>query len=212
MPKWWTRKRTVWLIVVAVLILLGADAFVTPPAHDVHTSGGIPINARWVDSKPPLFDYQPVKPSQSLDEIRCQFWRFRNPAPTSACPDSASLASTFFPDVAQSPTTLYIPWYRCAASFRGWDGYNVEYQSSSGTIVIHCYVAEPWLLRQPVMMGVMARQSVTLLLVPTQSISVGPVRIVEDDREEHLLGDQSSEWVLGTARIDRYAPPGTPSS
>jgi hypothetical protein len=37
--------------------------------------------------------------------------------------------------------------------------------------------------------------------VPTSSFQHGTVRIVEDDRLEHLLGDQSTEFQLATVAI-----------
>jgi hypothetical protein len=198
-----TRKRIVWLCVAVVAVFVLADGFVTPPAHAVHTPGDIAVNATLVAPNPPLYNYPQLQPTQSLDSIRCQLWRsrVRPVTTTAACPDSAVLAAMFFPTMTQSPKTLYVPWPRCSSTWRGWDASNLEYQPSSRTLVLHCYVAEPWVWRQPMIMGVMALQPTEILVVPTDSFLIGTVNVVEDDRIEHLVGDSSTEYSIATATI-----------
>ena len=198
-----TRKRIVWLTVVVAIFLLMAEAFVRPPAHEAHTPGDIAVNATLVVSSPPAYNYPLLLPTQSLETIRCQLWRSRvRPVTTTAtCPDSAALAGMFFPSLTQSPKTLYFPWPRCPGTWTGWEGFNLEYRSSSRTLVLHCYLAEPWVWRQPMMSGTFAQQPAAILVIPTESFLIGTVNIVEDDRIEHLVGDWSTEYPLATATI-----------
>lgn len=50
-------------------------------------------------------------------------------------------------------------------------------------------------------MGVEAAPPAALLVVPTSGIPAGNLNVIEDDRVEHLLGDDSTESELGTATI-----------
>lgn len=196
MPRWLKSGRTVALsVAVAVAVLLTVE-FITPPAHEVHTPGAIAVNTQLVDSNPFVVAYPPIQPSQSLDTVRCEIWRtHRQHGP--AC-DSTILATTYFPNVTQSPMTLYIPWSACSS-------FNVEYRPWSRSVVIHCYTAEPWIslafLTEQRAMGVEAQPQLALLLIPTQSIPAGNVNVVEDNRVERLLLDSSDEFQLGTATI-----------
>jgi hypothetical protein len=198
-----TRKRIVWLTVVVVIFLLMVEAFVRPPAHEVHMPGDIAVKATLVVSSPPAYNYPLLLPTQSLEAIRCHLWRSRvRPVTTTAtCPDSAALAGMFFPSLTQSPKTLYFPWPRCPGTWTGWDGFNLEYRSSSRTLVLHCYLAAPWIWRQPMRSDAIAEQPAAILVIPTESFLIGTVNIVEDDRIEHLVGDWSTEYPLATATI-----------
>lgn len=197
------RRRIVWLTVVVAIFFLMAEVFVKPPAHEVHTPGDMAVNATLVVSSPPAYNYPLLLPTQSLDAIRCQLWRSRvRPVTTTAtCPDSAALAGMFYPSLTQSPRTLYIPWPRCRGTWTGWDGFNLEYRSSSRTLVLHCYLAEPWIWREPMRSDAIARQPAAIVVIPTESLLTGTVNIVEDDRIEHLVGDSSTEYPLATATI-----------
>jgi hypothetical protein len=101
--------------------------------------------------------------------------------------------------------TLYVGWLPCD-SYSSWGGYgvssgfNAEYIGASRTVIVHCYFARPWLWR-PGPPGVYAVAPLLLLLVPTNGIRAGTLTIVEDDRLEHLVGDQSSESPLGRALV-----------
>src|SRR5260221_844980 len=117
---------------------------------------------------------------------------------SSVCPAAATLAAQYFPKLTQSPSTLYVVWLGCPYDVHA-DGFNVEYQPSRRAVVIHCYVARPWVWTQPRTMGAEPRPLATLLLVPTSSIPAGPVSVIEDCRVEHFGSDQSTESQLGTA-------------
>ena len=67
--------------------------------------------------------------------------------------------------------------------------------------MIHCYVAEPWITHHETLFGVAALARVSLLVVPTVAMGPGAIQVVEDDRIEHLVGDQSTEFQVATATI-----------
>lgn len=177
---------------VVIVVLLVTTPFYTPPAHQISTPGATALDAQQVVSNPYVPAYGPIQPSESLDSLRCQLWRAQNHL--AACPDAATLASTYFPRLAQSPMTLYVPLTPCS-------NFNVEYLSRRGTLVIHCITTEPWISTQPRLMGVEAVPRLALVLIPTQSLPAGPVDVVQDRRTERLLLDDSQEVLLGTATI-----------
>lgn len=195
-----TRRRVIALSIAGSITLVVAGVLVPPQPHEVHTQGGEALTARSVDSTTTLYYNQTIKPSQSLNEIRCGLWHLRNPT-TSPCPDSAELAGLYFTNLTQSQNTLYVPWQKCWGIPEGPGGFDVEYQPNRQAVVIHCYVAKPWLWIEPRAMGVEAAPPAGLLLVPTGGIQNGSLSVVEDDRIEHLLGDDSSESQLGVATI-----------
>ena len=206
MGKWFTRKRAIWLslgVVLAVLLLVG---FVAPPASAVHSANGVAVKVQVVDSSPQVM-YAPINPTQSLDDVRCQLWHAdsHNLHKADPCPNGAILATSYLPQLTQSPATLYVGWLPCGSvSAYGESGvshgFNVEYIAANHTVIIHCYLARAW-LSYPGPRGVYAVAPLQLLLVPTSAILPGNLSIVEDDRVEHLLGDQSSESPLGRALI-----------
>jgi hypothetical protein len=192
------RKRVAGLTIAVALVLIVVGAFVQPPPHEVRTPGAEALNTRMVDSDPAAHLSQPVQPSQSLDDVRCAIWRLRH---TETCPDVYTLAGLYFPQLTQSLSTLYIPWLWCAYTSFGANGFNVEYQPTRRAVVIHCYLATPWVWRRPLTSFANAQPVLSLLLVPTSSLPAGPVSVVEDDRIEYLIGDQSTEHQMGTATI-----------
>jgi hypothetical protein len=111
-----TRKRIILLSVAAAVALLLLDAFVAPPAHDIHSLSGVAIKARVVASIT-RFDFVPITPSQSLADIRCQLWHadFRNPHRADPCPDAATLALSYWSQLTQNPATLYVGWLPCGS-------------------------------------------------------------------------------------------------
>jgi hypothetical protein len=195
-----TTRRIVTLTVVVVLAVLVTIPFYTPSAHQIHTPGATALSAQVVESRPPIYAYQTIHASQSLDDLRCQLWRSRQ-RPQAACPDSATLASSYFPALTQSPTTLYIPVMPCTSRGGGSDGFNVEFLPSSRTLVIHCYAAKPLISMEHGFPGVQAAPPLALLLVSTQSIPAGDIAVDVDVRVEHLLGDDSNEYRWITATI-----------
>jgi hypothetical protein len=196
------RKRVFGIAIAAVLVivLMGAvGAFVSPSPHEIHTPGAQTLKTQLVGSDSAEYFSQAVQPSQSLNDVRCAIWR-AGKSQSSVCPEAATLASMYFPNLTQSPGILYIAWLGCAYDFRA-DGFNVEYQSSRRAVVIHCYVARPWVWREFQTEGAVPRPLWTLLLVPTLSIQAGPVSVIEDYRVEHFFRDQSTESQMGTATI-----------
>jgi len=159
----------------------------------------VALTTQLVYSDPQLNFLQAVRPSQSLNDVRCAIWRVGK-SPSSVCPDPAALAAMFFPNLTQRPGTLYIVWFGCAYDMQA-DGFNVEYQPNRRAVVIHCYVARPWVWSRPQTEGAEPRLLAALLLVPTASIPAGPVTVIEDYRVEHFGGDQSTESELVTATI-----------
>jgi hypothetical protein len=148
-----------------------------------------------------------MKPSLSLADIRCQEWHlaFTNPHRADPCPDATTLALSYWPQLTPSSKTLYVGWLPCGSYSKVGgqgiaNGFNVEYLSSNRTMIIHCYFARPWIW-QPGPPGTYAIAPLVLLLVPTNAIPTGTLSIVQDDRLEHLIGDQSAESTLATATI-----------
>jgi hypothetical protein len=193
MPDWLTRGRIVALGIGVAALVLVTLAFVTPPAHEIHTSDATSVHAQLVESNPFVVGYPLIQPSQSLDTIRCEIWRTRGQHPGQGVCDSAA-ASGYFPNLTQSPATLYVPWTPCSS-------FNVEFRPQSRTLVIHCYTSEPWISTEHRVMGVVAEPTLALLLIPAESIPHGNVAVVQDNRTEHLLHDDSYEFQLGTATI-----------
>ncbi len=193
------RKGIVGLAIALAVVLVLVGAFVRPSPHEVHTPGAQELNPQLVNSDAHAYLFQALKPSESLNEVRCAMWRLGHPQ-TSDCLDAETLAALYFPELSQSPKTLYVPWLGCAYSM-GADGFNVEYQPSRGAVVIHCYVARPWIWHEPQTMGAEPQPRLTLLLVPTGSIQAGPVAVIQDDRVEHFFRDDSYELQLATATI-----------
>jgi len=226
-PHWEARARIVRLslavIVALILATLAAFAFLPPPAHDVHSPspsahdvhspGASAIEAYAADQHtaiPPntVAIYGSITPSQSLADIRCQASQldYGNPSrgdPTT-CADAGRLALRYWPQLTQSANTLYIP-LRCWGASppkQAWEGFNVEYRPSSLTLVIHCYVAGSWLSLQPPVVGSLPiGQPLSLVVVSTAAISTGTIQIVQDDRIERLISDQSTEFQLATVTI-----------
>jgi hypothetical protein len=197
-----TRTHVVGIALAAALVLAAVAAFVKPSPHEVHTPGAEALRVLMVDSfPPPLYFSQAIQPNQSLNDVRCAIWRARH-SHDSACPDAATLAGMYFSKLTQSPGTLYVPWFWCAYTM-GADGFNMEYQPSRRAVVIHCYVARPWvwIWRQGFTSTPAVAISLSLLLIPTASLPPGPVSVIEDARFEHLIGDQSTEYQRRTATI-----------
>jgi hypothetical protein len=192
-------RMSLLVFIGLVMVSLLADGFVPGPAHDVHTPGATPIAATLVSSE--IRNVQTIQPSQSIADIRCQLWHALRTTP---CTDD--IASAYFASVAQTHNTLYLIWTGCvrwhgAGAIINWQGYNLEYLPPDRKLVIHCYVAAPWMDRYGTLSGVVAIPSASLLVVPTGPMSPGLLQIIEDDRLEHLVGDQSTEFQLAIATI-----------
>ena len=178
----------------ALLVAMGALLSWTPPAHEVHTVGGIAMTDVRVGSGGDPYHqcvFGPSAPSTSLDDLRCGAWRQR--APYKPCPDGSTLRQTMWPAITQATKTLYI------ATVSG-TTFNVEFLPSNRTLVVHCYFARAWLVsRGPP--GIGGAPMWMVLVVPTDLIGPGVVSVVRDDRVEHWLGDDVTETVLGRVEI-----------
>jgi hypothetical protein len=185
-------------VVVVVWLIMGMTLFAVfaqPAPHEVHTPGSAAVNARLVEIPDRLSFVARPQPSESIDAIRCEVWHARH-SPTSTCAVGEALAAGYFPTLTQTPKTLYIPWNRCRA-----DGFNLEYQSSRRSLVIHCYTAQPWIYHERLLPGVAPARTLAVLVVSTESLPAGDIAIVEEDRIERPLRDRVIEFEFGTATI-----------
>jgi len=198
------RKLTsaIWLAFGLVVILLLADAFAAPIAHDVHSPGATPVSITRFDDIPGKLDWVYGPPTQDLAAIRCVAF-----AAGSSQPKCDPTQVPEYPKLGQEPHTLYMVW-GCASWFVNGngillDGYNVEWFASSRTLVLHCYTGKPWLYFPQRVYGIapMPLRAFTLLAVPTSEMASGAIHIDEDDRLEHLIGDQSTEYQLATGTV-----------
>jgi hypothetical protein len=192
------RNRIAGLTIAVALVLIVVGPLVTPPPHEVRTPGAVALNTEMVLSDPAAHLSQPVEASQSLNDVRCAIWRLQH---AGSCPDASTMAGLYFPQLTQSTKTLYIPWLSCRYTSFGANGFNLEYEPTRRAVVIHCYLATPLVWRRPLTSFASPQIELSLLLVRTSSLPAGPVTVIEDDRIEHLIGDQSTEHPMGTATI-----------
>jgi len=184
------------IIELAQLLVL-AELFVSPQAHEIHSPDGIPIKVRTAASIGPVLV---IAASESIADVRCQVWLagevtdqgFRPHA--GPCPDAATLAAAYWPQFSQSPMTLYLTWRRCFV-------FNVEYITSRRALIIHCYTAGTFIPSAPQHPGTAAESTRDILVAPTDAMSPGSLNIVEDDRVERFIGDYTTERQLATATI-----------
>jgi hypothetical protein len=176
---------------VLLFLALVADAFVAPPAHDVHSPAGIAPAVKTFDSIGVW--WSPRKPTETLADVKCSTHGPYQVEPT--C--SASSITQYFPNLRQTPQTLYLVWtVRFDSS-----GSNMEYFPSSRTLVFHSYAARPWVNLADRRSDAFPAPRSTLFAVGTSAMGAGELTIVEDDRLEHLVGDQSNESQVATLTI-----------
>ena len=168
----------------------------TPPVHEVHTRGAAAVKAYFASGW--AFTQGPVpKPTTSLDQLRCDLWRGLPP-----CADPGTLGQLMFPDITQQPNTLYVPQFDWEVPSDNPSGWNVEYDASHRTLLIHTYESQPLLVTRRETVGIAAKPSVRLLLVATDAIAPGTINVVEDTRIERLFGDQTADrYLKGTPAI-----------
>jgi hypothetical protein len=196
-------QRIGWVAAIAIAVVLAGSLFVatwTPSVHEVHTPGATAMTKVSVDAaNAPAFLYGTPTPTMSLADLRCQVSNNRSSEP---CPDPTTLAQRFWPTVAQSPKTIYVGLPASCLPFGSASGLNVEYVGSSRLLLFHCVSARAWFVPPaPRMMGVMAAPTIILVSVPADAIPAGSLTLVQDDRVEHLLGDDSTQVVLGRVTI-----------
>jgi hypothetical protein len=181
-----------------ILIFLLADAFGAPPPDAVHSPGGVALKVTFFESTNTVA-WSQSQPSQSLADMKCRLV-------TGATKCDATTLAAYFPNVVQTPQTLYLTWPHCTGWSGGgevitWQGYNIEYVPSTRKLVIHCYRAQPWLYARDYLYGVVALPRYALAAVSTAGMSAGTITIVEDDHIEHFVGEQSDESQIATATI-----------
>jgi hypothetical protein len=83
-------------------------------------------------------------------------------------------------------------------------GWNVEYDPSGRTLMIHSYESQALLVlrRADETPGAAMQPTIGLLVVTTAAMTPGNITVVEDTHIEHLLGDVSTgSYLLGTVTI-----------
>lgn len=200
MPNKQALKWIASLGTSAAFALVLADACIAPADHDVHSPTGIAIKAAIanpIESVPSYYGLLqptgPLRPSQSIADVRCQVWRQRT---SGTCPDDSMLAPSMWPRVKQRPKTLYVGLLPSCPGY-----FNIEYFARDRRLTIHCHVAWPWISIPTGAHGVAAIRGTTLVEAATDAITPGEIRVVQDDRIEHLIGDQTTETELGTVTI-----------
>jgi hypothetical protein len=198
LPNKQTLKWIASLSTSAALALVLAGACLAPADHDVYSSGGVRVTVKLADPLDSPRFYGRIRPSQSLLDVRCQVWQRTS---IGSCPDEATLARAYWPRLTQTAKTLYVGLPSSCDPYDYVADFNVEYLASGRTLIIHCHRAAPWIALPASGSGVAMTISTVLVQVSTDSIPVGKVRVVQDDRVEHLIGDQATESDLGDVNI-----------
>ena len=194
-------KRTgIVLAVVFPFAAIASSVVVTwtPPVHAVHSADATSVRTFFADGWVPAEGITP-KPTTSLAQLRCELSR-----ESPSCPDAAHLAQHMWPSLSQTPKTLYVPMQGGGVSSSNPSGWNVEYEPSGRTVMIHSYEAQALLVlqRPDETPGAAMQPIISLLVVATDAMTPGDTTVVEDTRIEHLLSDQTTgSYVLGTVTI-----------
>lgn len=202
------RKQLVLLGIALLFVLFLVEAAVAPPAHAVHSIGGVAVNAAaYAPREDPteassdaVIAWDAGPPTESLGDVKCHRFALGQP------PCTPADISSHFPNLHQADHTLYYVWTGCvdwsgAGRVIPWAGSNIEYFPSSRTLVLHCFVGTGLIYFPEQLFGAPARRLGVLLAIPTSGIGAGRLDIREDDRLEHLVGDTSNEYLLATATI-----------
>jgi hypothetical protein len=200
----WTRSETVWaagclsfisLVVLLALLLIANTIAGAPPLHDIHTAGAQKVSYQIADYSGRIV-WGPTTPTMSLDEFRCEAWRQSRQG---ICPDAAELSRTLWPQLQQTPATLYVGvmWRGCLPSP---GHFNIEYLP--GTLLMHCYEARPWFM-SPLQIpeGARAARSIVLVTVSLTEIPSGKLQVVYEDRVERWLFDAVETFQLGVVTL-----------
>lgn len=199
-------KREVVAFGLVILIPVAVIAAVviatwTPPVHPVHTSGASELKANVAGGYRPLRGLVP-KPTTSLEAIRCAAW---GPRPSQPCPDATTLDQQMWPNLTQTPNTLYVATStRSGLPYSSTYGFDVEYVPVSRSVAIHAYVSQPLFVWHyaPQIAGVEMAPSIDLLVIRTESIPTGTITVTHDERIERLNGDEViDQETLGTVSL-----------
>ncbi len=183
-----SRRRAALLGAGAALVIfLLADAFVEPPAHDVHSPGGTPAKVTFFESNSTVA-WVPSQPSQSLADMQCRLI-------TGAAKCDASTLTCYLLDLAALR--------RRVGRWRGHyvAGLQHRLRSLDQEARNPRYRAKPWLYTPEYVYGLVALPRYLLAAVSTSEMTAGAITIIEDDHLEHLVGDQTDEYQLATATI-----------
>ena len=143
---------------------------------------------------------------ESLAVVECSTWRGSSIGRGRSC-DPQDPSWRVFSTASQAPHTLYLTWYGCiswhgAGAIVPWEGYNFEYLATSRSLVVHCYKAAPYVYVPEHAYGIAAFPPAELYAIPDGSFGPGPIVVNEDDRLEHLVGDQTwDDFQVATATI-----------
>lgn len=136
-----------------------------------------------------------------MADVRCQAWKVTE---NTVCPDATNLSIAFWPELKTSTKTLYIGISTDCFHYTYTDGFNVEYLAANRRLTIHCYSTAPflpWFTSGSCRDDCASWPLTTLVVVPTDAISPGPLTVIRDDRIEYFMGDQSAEVSLGTLTV-----------
>lgn len=189
-----TAGRVISALALLVFVFFVLEGWVPMfLAHEVHSAGGTPVKSSHYRATGSI-NFLPGPASESLSDIRC----LSNFAST-AC-------AGLYPSLQQTANTLYFVWpsgcYTKPAPGPdiAYQGFNLEFFAATRTLVIHCYAGTGWWHASTGVYG-MSSVEYLLLAISTSGIGAGPIEIHEDDRQEHLIGEESAEWKLTTATI-----------
>lgn len=204
-----TRRQLILLIgclvgpITAGAIPFGAIAALVvavhvPPPHPVRTDGATVVPAQSFLDYRPTFDSSLPAPTMALADLRCAAWQTTSRDP---CPDPSELAKHMWVGATQAQRTLYVGVQdMCDTYGNDRAGFNVEYLGSRKTLIVHCVYTRAWFLDRDKDNRPIA--SIVLIAASTAAIPAGAVSVWEDDRVEHVVGDDSTQTLLGIVVID----------
>lgn len=206
MKRWLTGWRLVGLSVALILVAGISALFIEPAPHAVRSQGAIQVSmSRYrLPKSDTVFYYGVPMASESLQTVECALWQRGTNGRGKTCEPGDS-SWMVFPGASQEPHTLYLLWYGCldwsgAGAIIPWQGFNVEFYPASRRLELHCYKAAPVVYLPDRLFGIAAWPALDLFAIPDASFGHGGIIINEDERLEHIVGDQViDEFQLTTA-------------
>lgn len=189
-------RAAIFLVGGLILVIVVGAVAGAPPEHAVSLYGGAAIQVRVVTDYSHQLVQGPVAPTTSLANARCEAWL---QARSGTCPDEATLAGAYWPDLQQEPHMLYVGLLSTCLTSP--DHFNVELAST--TLFLHCHTTAPWVSTERPPMGVSAQILTDLILVPTDQMQAGTLYVVREDRVERWLSDEVSSELLGVVTITK---------
>jgi len=183
------------LPLVLSLVYLGGYLAGAPAEREVLRVGHMPVAAEVVSPSLPQV-YGPLVPSTSLSTIRCEAWSQRHPGP---CPDEATLAAAYWPQVEQAPQTVYAGILSTCDTAP--EHFNVEY--FQGILTIHCHTAGrlAYVWQGPPHSDSRAEVVSVLVTIPSAGMQPGPLWIYREDRVERWISDIVTQNLIGLVTI-----------